>query len=135
MSGLSTRFAFKILSRVFNYDTAEVAANPVHLLYIVEQQIEQEQYSPEVKERYLAHLKGYLAPQYAEFIGKEIQTAYLESYSEFGQNIFDRYVTYADYWIQDNEYRDPDTGESFDRASLNSVLENIFFSITTRNFS
>jgi len=34
--------------------------------------------------------------RYAEFIGKEIQTAYLESYSEYGQNIFDRYVTYAD---------------------------------------
>ena len=125
MSGLSTRFAFKILSRVFNYDTMEVAANPVHLLYIIEQQIEQEQYAPEIKERYLAHLKGYLALQYAEFIGKEIQTAYLESYSEFGQNIFDRYVTYADYWIQDNEYRDPDTGESFDRAALNAELEKI----------
>ncbi len=125
MSGLSTRFAFKILSRVFNYDTVEVAANPVHLLYIIEQQIEQEQYSPEIKERYLAHLKGYLAPHYAEFIGKEIQTAYLESYSEFGQNLFDRYVTYADYWIQDTEYRDPDTGESFDRAALNAELEKI----------
>lgn len=44
-------------------------------------------------------LKGYLIPKYAEFIGKEIQTAYLESYSEYGQNIFDRYVTYADFWI------------------------------------
>src|SRR5690606_13994226 len=32
MSGLSTRFAFKILSKVFNYDNTEVAANPVHLL-------------------------------------------------------------------------------------------------------
>ncbi|MFP1454405.1 hypothetical protein ACLB1O_07810 [Escherichia coli] len=38
--------------------------------------------------------------KYAEFIGKEIQTAYLESYSEYGQNIFDRYVTYADFWIR-----------------------------------
>ena len=47
---------------------------------------------------------------------QEIQTAYLESYSEYGQNIFDRYVTYADYWIQDNEYRDTDTGEVFDRS-------------------
>ena len=55
--------------------------------------------------------------RYAEFIGKEIQTAYLESYSEYGQNIFDRYVTYADYWIQDHEYRDTDTGEVFDRSS------------------
>jgi len=125
MNGLSTRFAFKILSRVFNYDHTEIAANPVHLLYILEQQIEQEQFPPEIHERYLSYLKGYLSPTYAEFIAKEIQTAYLESYTEFGQNIFDRYVTYADFWIQDSEYRDPDTGEMFDRGALNEELEKI----------
>jgi serine protein kinase len=73
----------------------------------------------------LSYLKQYLAPRYAEFIGKELQTAYLESYSEYGQNIFDRYVIYADYWIQDQEYRDPDTGEMMDRAMLNEELEKI----------
>lgn len=125
MSGLSTRFAFKILSKVFNFDPTEVAANPVHLLYVLEQQIEQEQFPPEVRERYLGFIKQYLAPRYVDFIGKEIQTAYLESYTEYGQNIFDRYVTFADFWIQDQEYRDPDTGEILDRASLNQELEKI----------
>jgi serine protein kinase len=125
MTGVSTRFAFKILSKVFNYDHDEVAANPVHLLYVLEQQIAREQFPPEVEETHLSYLKGLLAPRYAEYIGKEVQTAYLESYSEYGQNIFDRYVTYADYWIQDEEYRDPDTGESFDRAALNDELEKI----------
>ena len=38
---------------------------------------------------------------HATFLGKEIQTAYLESYSQYGQNIFDRYITYADLWFQD----------------------------------
>lgn len=125
MNGLSTRFAFKILSKVFNFDPSEVAANPVHLLYVLEQQIEQEQFPNEVAERYLNIIKEYLAPRYVEFIGKEVQTAYLESYSEYGQNIFDRYVTYADFWIQDQEYRDPETGEILDRASLNEELEKI----------
>ncbi|MGF1707163.1 PrkA family serine protein kinase [Enterovibrio baiacu] len=125
MNGLSTRFAFKILSRVFNFDHSEVAANPVHLFYVLEQQIEREQFPQEVAEKYLENLKGYLIPKYVEFIGKEIQTAYLESYSEYGQNIFDRYVTYADFWIQDQEYRDPDTGQLFDRSALNSELEKI----------
>ncbi|MBM96635.1 MAG: PrkA family serine protein kinase, partial [Oceanospirillaceae bacterium] len=101
MYGISTRFAFKILSRVFNFDASEVAANPVHLLYVLEQAIEQEQYPEDTHNRYLNYLKEYLAHEYVEFIGKEIQTAYLESYSEYGQNIFDRYVTYADFWIQD----------------------------------
>jgi serine protein kinase len=125
MDGLSTRFAFKILSRVFNFDHTEVAANPVHLFYVLEQQIEREQFPQEVHDRYLEFLKGFLVPRYVEFIGKEIQTAYLESYSEYGQNIFDRYVTYADFWIQDQEYRDPETGQLFDRASLNDELEKI----------
>ncbi|MBD8512296.1 PrkA family serine protein kinase [Photobacterium sp. WH77] len=125
MAGLSTRFAFKILSRVFNFDHSEVAANPVHLFYVLEQQIEREQFPQENAEKYLEHLKGYLIPKYVEFIGKEIQTAYLESYSEYGQNIFDRYVSYADFWIQDQEYRDPETGQLFDRAALNNELEKI----------
>ncbi|MFV8781076.1 PrkA family serine protein kinase [Microbulbifer sp. SA54] len=123
MNGLSTRFAFKILSKVFNFDATEVAANPVHLLYVLEQQIEQEQFQPEIQENYLGFIKEYLAPRYVEFIGKEIQTAYLESYAEYGQNLFDRYVTYADFWIQDQEYRDPETGEILDRAALNEELE------------
>jgi serine protein kinase len=125
MSGISTRFAFKILSQVFNFDHSEVAANPVHLLYVLERQITREQLPPETHERYLSFLKQYLAPRYAEFIGKELQTAYLESYAEYGQNIFDRYVTYADYWIQDQEYRDPDTGEMMNRSGLNEELEKI----------
>ncbi len=125
MTGLSTRFAFKILSRVFNFDATEVAANPVHLLYVLEQQIEQEQFPAETRERYLNFIKEFLAPRYVDFIGKEIQTAYLESYTEYGQNIFDRYVTFADFWIQDQEYRDPDTGEILNRAALNEELEKI----------
>ncbi|AXT47404.1 MULTISPECIES: PrkA family serine protein kinase [Chromobacterium] len=125
MSGLSTRFAYKILSKVFNFDHSEVAANPVHLLYVIEQQVEREQFPAETEQKYLTFLKEYLAPKYVEFIGKEIQTAYLESYSEYGQNIFDRYVSFADFWIQDQEYRDQDTGEIFDRTSLNAELEKI----------
>jgi serine protein kinase len=125
MDGLSTRFAFKILSKVFNFDATEVSANPVHLLYVLEKQIEQEQYPSDTAERYLRFIKEFLTPRYVEFIGKEIQTAYLESYSEYGQNIFDRYVTYADFWIQDQEYRDPETGEILNRVSLNEELEKI----------
>ena len=125
MNGASTRFAYKILSSVFNYDHGEVAANPVHLMYVLEQRIAREDLPEETQRRYLDFIKGWLAPRYAEFIGKEIQTAYLESYAEYGQNIFDRYVTYADCWIQDEDFRDPETGECFDRAALNAELEKI----------
>ncbi len=125
MAGMSTRFAYKVLSAVFNHDQTEIAANPVHLMYVLEQRLLREQLPEDTQRRYMDFIKSWLAPRYAEFIGKEIQTAYLESYSEYGQNIFDRYVTYADYWIQDEDYRDPETGESFDRSQLNGELEKI----------
>jgi len=125
MNGLSTRFAFKILSKVFNFDPTEVAANPVHLLYVLEKEIEQQQFPTETQERYIGFLKEFIAPKYIEFLGKEVQTAYLESYSEYGQNIFDRYCTYADFWIQDQEYRDPETGDILDRQAINEELEKI----------
>ena len=125
MNGLSTRFSYKVLSAVFNHDQTEIAANPVHLMYVLEQRLLREQLPEDSQRRFLDFIKSYLAVRYAEFIGKEIQTAYLESYSEYGQNIFDRYVTFADYWIQDEDFRDPETGESFERAQLNGELEKI----------
>ncbi|MDF2764513.1 MAG: PrkA family serine protein kinase [Rhodospirillales bacterium] len=125
MDGVSTRFAFKVLSQTFNYDSTEIAADPVHLLYMLEQSIRREQFPEEVEQRYFEFLKDELAPRYAEFIGNEIQKAYLESYHDYGQNLFDRYVDYADAWIEDQDFKDPDTGQLLNRELLNQELSKI----------
>jgi serine protein kinase len=125
MDGISTRFAFKVLSSTFNFDTQEVAADPVHLMYVLEQAIWREQFPDEAEKKYLNFIKAELAPRYAEFIGHEIQKAYLESYSDYGQNLFDRYVAYADAWIEDSDYKDPDTGQLMNRELLNQELSKI----------
>lgn len=125
MNGISTRFAFKVLSKVFNYDSEEVAANPVHLMYVLEQEIIKTQLPAETERRCLEIIKTLLAPKYADFIQDEINKAYISSYHQFGQNIFDKYITYCDAWISDQEYRDPNTGEQFDREMLNKELDKI----------
>ncbi|MDP6812952.1 MAG: PrkA family serine protein kinase, partial [Alphaproteobacteria bacterium] len=79
MTGVSTRFAFKVLSETFNHDIEEVAADPVHLMYVLEQSVKREQFPDETEKTYLDFIKSELAPRYAEFIGNEIQKAYLES--------------------------------------------------------
>jgi len=125
MEGISTRFAFKVLSQAFNYDTTEVAADPVHLMYMLEMSIRREQFPAEIEKKYIEFIKGELAPRYAEFIGNEIQKAYLESYSDYGQNLFDRYVDYADAWVEDQDFKDPDTGQLLNRELLNQELSKI----------
>ena len=125
MTGVSTRFAFKVLSETFNHDNEEVAADPVHLMYVLEQAVKREQYADETEKNYLEFIKTELAPRYAEFIGNEIQKAYLESYTEYGQNLFDRYIAYADAWIEEQDFKDPDTGQIFDREVLETELSKI----------
>ena len=125
MTGISTRFAFKVLSETFNYDTREVAADSVHLMYILEQAIRREQFPKEIEANYLDFIRSELAARYAEFIGHEIQKAYLESYSEYGQNLFDRYIAYADAWLEDQDFKDPDTGQILNREILDSELSQI----------
>src|SRR5579864_192931 len=125
MDGASTRFAFKVMAATFNHDTTEIAADPVHLMYVLEQSIRREQLPTETEKRYLEFIKGELAPRYAEFIGNEIQKAYLESYHDYGQNLFDRYVAYADAWIEDQDFKDADTGQLLDRNALDAELSKV----------
>jgi serine protein kinase len=125
MDGVSTRFAFKVLASTFNHDTTEVAADPVHLMYVLEQAVRREQLPDDQEKRYLEFIKAELAGRYAEFIGHEIQKAYLESYSDYGQNLFDRYVDYADAWIEDQDFKDPDTGQLMNRELLDKELSRI----------
>jgi serine protein kinase len=125
MDGTSTRFAFKVLAATFNHDTTEIGADPVHLMYALEQSIRREQMPQDTEKRYLEFIKGELAPRYAEFIGNEIQKAYLESYHDYGQNLFDRYVSYADAWIEDIDFKDADTGQLLNRELLNQELTKV----------
>src|ERR1700723_2192786 len=125
MDGASTRFAFKVLAATFNHDTTEIAADPVHLMYVLEQSIRRDQLPQDTEKRYLEFIKAELAPRYAEFIGNEIQKAYLESYHDYGQNLFDRYVSYADAWIEDIDFKDPDTGQLLNRELLNQELTKV----------
>ena len=89
------------------------------------QAIRREQFPDEQEKRFLTFIKEWFAPKYAEFIGNELQKAYLESYGDYGQNLFDRYVAYADAWIEDQDYKDPDTGQLMNRELLNQELMKI----------
>lgn len=123
MNGLSTRFAYKVLSKVFNYDNHEISANPIHLFYVLEKEVQKLQLAKETEGKYFDYLKTHIIADYVAYIGNEIQRAYVESYSDYGQNLFERYVAYADNWIQDNDFRDPETNAMMGRETLNAELE------------
>ncbi|NRA89310.1 MAG: PrkA family serine protein kinase, partial [Rhizobiales bacterium] len=122
MDGISTRFAFKTLSETYNYDPYEIAADPVHLMYVLEQCILREQLPDNLEKKYIEFIKTDLSSRYAEFIGNEIQKAYLESYKDYGQNLFDRYIDFADSWIEGHDFKDVDTGQLLSGEILDEEL-------------
>jgi hypothetical protein len=108
---------------VFNFDTTEVAANPVHLMYVLEQQIEREQFPRDRAEVPVLH-QGHLARATPSSSARK-----------------SRPPTWSRIRIRPEHLRPlrhlcrlldpgpgiprPDTGESFDRAALNAELEKI----------
>lgn len=123
--GVSTRLAYKVLSEVFNYDPSEIAADPVHLFVVLKDMIKRERIGADKAAVYYSTIKNWLEPEYLKVVTKDVQTAYLDSYNEYGQATFDRYIMYADHWVQDNDYRDPDTGQMFNKGLLNKELEKL----------
>lgn len=125
MNGMSTRFAFKVMSAVYDLRPEERQANPIDLMYVIEEAVRKENLPPETTEKYLTFVKEHLHARYFEFLEKELRTAYLESYRSFGQNMFERYVLFAEAWLADEQCRDPETHVLLDRDLLNKKLEEI----------
>ena len=123
MTGQSTRFGFKILSQTFNLRPEEVQANPVDLMYVLEQALKREHLPDEQRESYMDFIKSWVQPRYFDFIEKELRVAYLESYSEFGQTMFERYCLFAEAWLDESTVRDPETHTLLKRENLNAKLE------------
>ncbi len=125
MAGMSTRFAFKVLSAIYDLRPEERQANPIDLMYIIEDAVRKENLPKETTDKYLTFVKEHLHTRYFEFLEKELRTAYLESYRSFGQNMFERYVLFAEAWLADEQCRDPETHVLQDRDNLNKKLEEI----------
>lgn len=125
MAGMSTRFAFKVLSSVINFRPEELQANPVDLMFVLTEALKKEGLPPETQQAYENFIKEILQPKYFETLEKELRAAYLDSFSAFGQNLFERYIRFAEAWIADEQCKDPETHQLLDRRKLNDELEAI----------
>ncbi len=125
MNGVSTRFAFKVLSETFNYDTKEIAADPVHLMYVLEQAINASSFPRKSRRPISTSSSRNLLRVMRSSSAMRSRRPIWKSYSEYGQNLFDRYIAYADAWIEDQDYKDPDTGQILNREILDNELSQI----------
>lgn len=124
MTGMSTRFAFKIISKTFNADPEEVAADPLQMLSVLRDAIDHEHLAPDIASLYHAYGKEASA-RYLEHLTKDIQTAYLENAEDYCQNVFERYLELADAWVADLEFKNQQTNETLSRSEIDAELGKI----------
>jgi serine protein kinase len=124
MDGISTRFAFKVLAATYNHDTHGSRRRSGALDVRAGAAIRREQFRRSKKAaagihqgRSGAALCGVHRQRNPEGLPGAITT--------YGQNLFDRYVDYADAWIEDIDFKDPDTGQLLNRELLNQELSKI----------
>jgi serine protein kinase len=122
---ISTRWAFKRLSQCFNADPHEIAADPIHMMRVLLTEIEKD-FTPEQEATFKKVIKDLIKEKYYfPMVDREIRAAYLESYSDYGQNLFDRYFMWAEKWVNSEDYFDPGTGLTMNKEALDNELSKI----------
>jgi serine protein kinase len=83
-------------------------------------------FTPEQEATFKKVIKDVIKEQYYfPMVDREIRAAYLESYADYGQNLFDRYLMWAEKWINSEDYFDPSTGLVMNKELLDAELSKI----------
>lgn len=123
MNGMSTRFSFKVLSKTFNYDVEEVAADTLQMFNVLNAEIDRESLPKDVEQRYKSFVKD-ASERYLEDLTKDIQKAFIENSDSYCQNMFERYLQLADAWLADTELKD-EIGSTMTKMEIDQELSKI----------
>lgn len=124
MGGISTRAAFKIISRAANSGD-EIGLDPVELLNVTKQELALAMGS-EAKP-HIDFLDGQIKTWLAPRIGDMIRESLLENYDDFAKHRFERYFDQVNVWLDPNTgvYQDPDTKLMVEKPELEKRLVEI----------
>ncbi len=109
MSGISTRWGMKALTKTYNVNVnkGERAADPVLLMEVLVDRIKADGTIPDDRKKVLTgYVQTTLAQDYKKFITREITEAFTNASDDMCQNMFDRYIAMATAWVDGEEYFD-----------------------------
>ena len=123
MVGLSTRQAFKYISSCLSHMADEYSANPIHMIKIVMDRLQQENISLYNVLHKL--IEEYIIPEYIDQLGNDIFDSFLGFYDKIAQSKFNKYITYCDFWLREENFRDSETQEVYNREYLDNKLSEL----------
>lgn len=125
LSGISTRFIMKALDNALSESGRCI--NPINVREALISMIKDQDIADDTRKLYLEFLQDILHKEYLELLEKEITKAFVYSYQEQADALFQNYLDHAEAYVNKTKVKDRNTREELqpDEGFLKSVEEQI----------
>jgi serine protein kinase len=127
MSGISTRFIMKALDNALSDNAGGNCINPINVREALINMVKEVDLSDDARKQYLESLQDTLHKEYLEILEKEITRAFVYSYQEQAESLFQNYLDHAEAYVNKSKVKDRNTKEELapDEGFLKSIEEQI----------
>lgn len=131
MSGISTRFIMKALD-VALAESDHNCINPINVAEALINMVKKADTADDTRKAYLTILQDTLHKEYLDSLEKEITKAFVYSYYEQAESLFQNYLDHSEAYVNKTKVKDPNTKEELepDIQFLKSIEEQIGISDT-----
>lgn len=127
MTGISTRFIMKALDNALSDNIDANCIHPISVREALVHMVKEADLAEDAKKRYLEFLQDTLHKEYLEILEKEITKAFVYSYQEQAESLFQNYLDHAESYVTKKKFKDRNTGEELepDEGFMKSIEEQI----------
>src|SRR6478672_5365228 len=127
MNGISTRFIMKALDNALSDNIDGNCINPINVRESLIAMVKEADLSDDTRKQYLEFLQDTLHKEYLELLEKEITKAFVYSYQEQAEALFQNYLDHAEAFVNKTRVKDRNTKEELqpDEGFLKSIEEQI----------
>ncbi len=127
MSGISTRFIMKALDNALSDHTSSSCINPINVREALISMTKEADLSDDTRKQYLEFLQDILHKEYLQVLEKEITRAFVYSYQEQAEALFQNYLDHAEAYVNKTKVKDRNTKEELspDEGFMKTIEEQI----------
>jgi serine protein kinase len=127
MSGISTRFIMKALDNALSDNIAGNCINPITVREALINMTKEADLPDDTRKQYLDFLQDVLHKEYLDVVEREITKAFVYSYQEQAESLFQNYLDHAEAYVNKTRVKDRNTKEELqpDEGFLKSIEEQI----------
>ena len=126
MKGISTRFIIKAIDNALS-SSEHNCINPLSIMESIIKSVKELDIAIEDKKKYLGFVQDTIRKEYNKILEKEITKAFIHSFREQAESLFDNYIDNAEAFVNKSKIKDTSTGEELnpDEEFMRSIEEQI----------